>query len=119
MITAAHIILYSSNAEADRVFIRDVLGLAGVDAGEGWLICQSTSHATPPPSTWKAESPRINPYGLFAPGEEYGWGGFLWRGINNCEGDTVRAASTAPLPQPARKGTTSMSLVCCDTSHSE
>jgi catechol 2,3-dioxygenase-like lactoylglutathione lyase family enzyme len=38
MITAAHIILYSSNAEADRVFIRDVLGLAGVDAGEGWLI---------------------------------------------------------------------------------
>ncbi|WP_394234043.1 VOC family protein [Niallia oryzisoli] len=38
MINAAHIILYSTNAEADRVFIRDVLGLAGVDAGEGWLI---------------------------------------------------------------------------------
>ncbi|MED2972470.1 hypothetical protein P4361_09560 [Fictibacillus sp. B-59209] len=38
MINAAHIILYSTNAEADRVFIRDVLGLAGVDAGDGWLI---------------------------------------------------------------------------------
>ncbi|MCK6257796.1 hypothetical protein LCY76_14500 [Fictibacillus sp. KIGAM418] len=38
MINAAHIILYSTNAEADRVFIRDVLGLAGVDAGDGWLV---------------------------------------------------------------------------------
>jgi catechol 2,3-dioxygenase-like lactoylglutathione lyase family enzyme len=38
MITAAHVILYSTDAQADRVFIRDVLGLAGVDAGEGWLI---------------------------------------------------------------------------------
>ncbi|TVX98579.1 VOC family protein [Paenibacillus cremeus] len=38
MINAAHIIFYSTDAEADRVFIRDVLGLAGVDAGGGWLI---------------------------------------------------------------------------------
>src|SRR5947207_2274509 len=38
MINGAHIILYSTNAEADRVFIRDVLGFAGVDAGGGWLI---------------------------------------------------------------------------------
>ena len=38
MINGAHIILYSTDAEADRVFIRDVLGLAGVDAGGGWLI---------------------------------------------------------------------------------
>ncbi|WP_368781076.1 VOC family protein [Alicyclobacillus fastidiosus] len=38
MINAAHIILYSTNAEADRVFIRDVLGLTSVDAGDGWLI---------------------------------------------------------------------------------
>jgi catechol 2,3-dioxygenase-like lactoylglutathione lyase family enzyme len=34
----AHIILYSTDAEADRVLIRDVLGFAGVDAGGGWLI---------------------------------------------------------------------------------
>jgi len=38
MINAAHVILYSNDAEADRVFIRDVLGFAGVDAGGGWLI---------------------------------------------------------------------------------
>jgi len=38
MIKGAHIILYSTDAEADRVFIRDVLGFAGVDAGDGWLI---------------------------------------------------------------------------------
>jgi catechol 2,3-dioxygenase-like lactoylglutathione lyase family enzyme len=38
MINGVHIILYSTDAEADRVFIRDVLGFAGVDAGSGWLI---------------------------------------------------------------------------------
>ncbi|MBM7567849.1 VOC family protein [Paenibacillus sacheonensis] len=38
MINAAHIILYSTDAEADRTFIQEVLGLAGVDAGGGWLI---------------------------------------------------------------------------------
>src|SRR5260370_9317601 len=38
MINGAHVILYSTDAEADRVFIRDVLGFAGVDADGGWLI---------------------------------------------------------------------------------
>ena len=38
MITGAHVIVYSTDAEADRAFLRDVLGLRGVDAGEGWLI---------------------------------------------------------------------------------
>jgi catechol 2,3-dioxygenase-like lactoylglutathione lyase family enzyme len=38
MINGAHIILYSTDAEADRVFIRDMLGFAEVDAGDGWLI---------------------------------------------------------------------------------
>src|SRR5216684_2684820 len=125
MINGAHIILYSTDAEADRVFIRDVLGFAGVDAGGGWLIfklppaeiavhptdepgkhefylmcddiektladltargvtisqpasatraggcsprlscraalsCRSTSHATPPLTTWRANPVRIN-----------------------------------------------------------
>ena len=40
MIRGAHVILYSSDAEADRVFLRDLLGLAHVDAGNGWLIMQ-------------------------------------------------------------------------------
>ena len=38
MINGAHIIVYSQDAEADRAFIRDVLGFRGVDAGGGWLI---------------------------------------------------------------------------------
>ena len=38
MISGAHVILFSTDAVADRAFLRDVLGLAGVDAGDGWLI---------------------------------------------------------------------------------
>jgi len=38
MFSGAHVILYSSDPEADRAFLRDVLGFRGVDAGEGWLI---------------------------------------------------------------------------------
>jgi catechol 2,3-dioxygenase-like lactoylglutathione lyase family enzyme len=38
MISGAHIIVYSKDAEADRAFFRDVLGLPSVDAGHGWLI---------------------------------------------------------------------------------
>lgn len=35
MITGAYAILYSAGAEADRAFVRDVLGMDGVDAGGG------------------------------------------------------------------------------------
>ena len=38
MITGAHAVLYSTNAEEDRKFFRDVLQLTNVDAGQGWLI---------------------------------------------------------------------------------
>lgn len=38
MITGAHFLLYSKDADADRRFLRDVLGWSGVDAGGGWLI---------------------------------------------------------------------------------
>jgi catechol 2,3-dioxygenase-like lactoylglutathione lyase family enzyme len=38
MIFGAHVIVYSKDAEADRTFFRDVLGLKSVDAGNGWLI---------------------------------------------------------------------------------
>jgi catechol 2,3-dioxygenase-like lactoylglutathione lyase family enzyme len=38
VINGAHVILYSRDAEADRAFLRDVLGLPNVDAGDGWLI---------------------------------------------------------------------------------
>ena len=38
MIIGAHVVLYSKDAEADRAFFRDILGLKSVDAGRGWLI---------------------------------------------------------------------------------
>jgi len=38
MISGAHVIVYSKDAEADRAFFRDILGFASVDAGHGWLI---------------------------------------------------------------------------------
>ena len=38
MITGAHFLMYSKDAEADRAFFRDVLGFRTVDIGHGWLI---------------------------------------------------------------------------------
>jgi catechol 2,3-dioxygenase-like lactoylglutathione lyase family enzyme len=43
VISGAHVILFSEDADADRAFFRDVLGLRSVDAGDGWLI-----YALPP-----------------------------------------------------------------------
>ncbi len=41
MITGAHFLLYTTAADADRSFLRDVLGFSGVDAGDGWLILRA------------------------------------------------------------------------------
>jgi len=38
MISGAHVIVFSKDAEADRAFFREVLGFKSVDAGQGWLI---------------------------------------------------------------------------------
>ena len=38
MITGAHSIIYSTDPQADRAFLQDVLKFPHVDAGEGWLI---------------------------------------------------------------------------------
>jgi catechol 2,3-dioxygenase-like lactoylglutathione lyase family enzyme len=38
MISAAHVVVYTKDAKADRLFLRDVLGFKSVDAGHGWLI---------------------------------------------------------------------------------
>jgi hypothetical protein len=38
MITGAHSIIYSKSPEADRAFLRDVIGFPNVDVGDGWLI---------------------------------------------------------------------------------
>ena len=38
MITGLHAIIFSKDAEKDRVFFKDVLKFPNVDVGEGWLI---------------------------------------------------------------------------------
>jgi catechol 2,3-dioxygenase-like lactoylglutathione lyase family enzyme len=38
MITGVHSIIFASDAEAARAFLRDVMGLPYVDAHDGWLI---------------------------------------------------------------------------------
>lgn len=38
MLTGAHVIISSTKPDRDRAFLRDVLKLPFVDAGEGWLI---------------------------------------------------------------------------------
>ena len=38
MIFGAHVVLFSTDAVADRAFLREVLGFPWVDAGHDWLI---------------------------------------------------------------------------------
>jgi catechol 2,3-dioxygenase-like lactoylglutathione lyase family enzyme len=38
VITGVHAVIFTADADADRAFFRDVLGLPSVDAGGGWLI---------------------------------------------------------------------------------
>src|SRR4029078_122135 len=38
MMFGSHVGVYTSDADADRAFFRDVLGFPSVDAGHGWLI---------------------------------------------------------------------------------
>jgi catechol 2,3-dioxygenase-like lactoylglutathione lyase family enzyme len=38
MIKGVHAVIFSTDAERDRAFFRDVLELPSVDAGDGWLI---------------------------------------------------------------------------------
>src|ERR1700674_1731420 len=38
LISGVHTLIYSHDAEADRAFFSDVLGLDSVDSGGGWLI---------------------------------------------------------------------------------
>ena len=38
MINGIHALIYAKDADKVRTFFRDVLGLASVDAGGGWLI---------------------------------------------------------------------------------
>jgi len=60
MISGAHVVLYSKNAEADRAFFRDVLGFKSVDAGHAWLI-----FALPPAEAAFHPSDKNGPHELY------------------------------------------------------
>ena len=61
MIIGAHVVLYSKDADADRAFFRDILGLKSVDAGRGWLI-----FALPPAEAAFHPSESNGPHELFS-----------------------------------------------------
>ncbi len=65
MINGTHVIIYSTDAEADRRFIGEVLGFGHVDAGDGWLI-----FAAPPAevAVHPTEGPSSRPEGRSGPG---------------------------------------------------
>ena len=60
MISGAHIIVYTKDADADRTFFRDVLGFQSVDAGRGWLI-----FALPPGEAAFHPSEKNGPHELY------------------------------------------------------
>ena len=60
MINGAHVVIYSTDAEADRIFFRDVLKFSAVDAGHGWLI-----FAMPPLEAAFHDSPKNDRHELF------------------------------------------------------
>ncbi len=43
-LNGAHVVVYSRNPQADRAFLREVLGLPHVDVGDGWLIFALPPH---------------------------------------------------------------------------
>jgi hypothetical protein len=60
MISGAHIILSSKDAEADRKFFRDILRFPSVDAGHVWLI-----FALPPSEAAFHPSEQNGPHELY------------------------------------------------------
>jgi len=59
MVFGTHLVLYSADADADRRFLAELLGLHSVDAGHGWLI-----FAIPPAevAVHPAEAPGVELY---------------------------------------------------------
>jgi len=88
VITGVHFVLYSTNAEADRAFLRDTLGFHHIDAGHGWLIfalppAEAAIHPADAPKhelflmcdDLKSEIAALTKQGaMFSPIEEARWG---------------------------------------------
>jgi predicted enzyme related to lactoylglutathione lyase len=54
MITAMHALIYADDPDKARAFLRDVVGLPGIDTGGGWLIFKSgPSELGVHPNSWE------------------------------------------------------------------
>jgi catechol 2,3-dioxygenase-like lactoylglutathione lyase family enzyme len=60
MISGAHVVVYTKDAETDRAFFRNVLGFKSVDAGHGWII-----FALPPSEAAFHPSEKNGPHELY------------------------------------------------------
>ena len=89
MITGMHAILYTTDADATRAFLRDVLELSWVDSGDGWLIfalppAELAAHPADAPRqelfflcddvNATVEELRAKGVGVAAPISDEGWG---------------------------------------------
>ena len=60
MITGVHSIIYSTDAEADRMFLRDVLELTNVDVVmTGGSVKRASKFRTPDGHGWYAVAPTV------------------------------------------------------------
>ena len=106
MITGAHVLFYSTDADADRAFLRDAFEFPSVDAGGGWLI-----FALPP-----AEA-AVHPAGARFGMEEHGksmLGSILYLMCDDVEAEIARLAKRhvhcAPVSQERWGRRTSFTL---------
>jgi catechol 2,3-dioxygenase-like lactoylglutathione lyase family enzyme len=72
--SGTHVVFFSADADADRAFLRDVLGFESVDAGHGWLIfamppTETAVHPAPPSAAAKSAQP--NAQGAMLDAEVY------------------------------------------------
>jgi hypothetical protein len=106
VIVGAHVLFYSTNADADRDFLRSVLKLPFVDAGHGWLI-----FGLPPAEA--AVHPTSSPFGMQDGGRSM-LGSILYLMTDDLEKDIARLAkhhvACAPIRQERWGQLTSFAL---------
>ncbi len=102
MIFGAHLILFSTDADADRTFLSTVLDLDSIDAGGGWLIFKlPPAEAAVHPD----ETPRAELY-LMCDDLEADMQALADHGVTCAAVEEARwgSVTTFPLPGGARVG---------------
>ena len=99
MITGAHTLWYSRNPDADRAFLRDVIGLNAIDIGNGWLIfAMPPSEAAVHPAD--AEDPQPDAGGRMLSAHVY----FMCDDLESTLADLRKKGVTFTEPQKERWG---------------